>query len=287
MTTALCYNIVDKLFYVEYSHKSRQTDVRRCCKTNMGKILSFVNQKGGVGKTTSAVNVAASLGVLGKKVLLVDMDPQGNATSGLGIMKRSISFGMLELLLGKTTPDKAIINTKFNNLSIIPSTLSLASAEFELGDMEDGEYCLKNALEGIKNDYDYVIVDCPPSLGLLTVNILSASDGVIIPMQCEFYSLEGLSQLMLTVKRIRAHYNSELLVSGILVTMHNPRLLISMQVMDQLEDHYHDILFKTQISRNVKISESPGFGKPVYYHDKKSKGAKEYLEVAKELMARI
>lgn len=256
-------------------------------KTFMGKILSFVNQKGGVGKTTSAVNVAASLGVLGKKVLLVDMDPQGNATSGLGILKRGISCGMLELLLGKATPEKAIIKTKFDNLSVIPSTLSLASAEFELGDMEEGEYCLKNALDGIKGDYDYIIVDCPPSLGLLTVNILSASDGVIIPMQCEFYSLEGLSQLMLTVKRIRAHYNPSLLVSGILVTMYNPRLLISMQVMDEIEDHYKDVLFKTQISRNVKLSEAPGFGRPVYYHDRKSKGAKEYLEVAEELIKRI
>lgn len=258
----------------------------------MGTILSFVNQKGGVGKTTSAVNVAASLGVLGKKVLLVDIDPQGNATSGLGVSKKALSVSMIDVLVRqdgdprKTSASEAIIETEFKNLSILPSTISLAAAEFEISELENGENCLKNALKDVKDDYDYIIIDCPPSLGLITVNVLTASDGVIIPMQTEFYSLEGLSQLMLTVKRVKSHYNPDLNVTGILVTMNNPRLLLSMQVMYELEHHYKDKLFKTCISRNVKVSEAPGFGRPVYYHDKRSKGAQEYLEVARELIKR-
>lgn len=258
----------------------------------MGTILSFVNQKGGVGKTTSAVNVAASLGVLGKKVLLVDIDPQGNATSGLGISKKSLDVSMIDVLVRqdgdprKASAKDAIIVTDFKNLSVLPSTISLAAAEFEISELENGENCLKNALRDVKDDYDYIIIDCPPSLGLITVNVLTASDGVIIPMQTEFYSLEGLSQLMLTVKRVKTHYNPELGVTGILVTMNNPRLLLSMQVMYELEQHYKDKLFKTCISRNVKVSEAPGFGRPVYYHDKRSKGAQEYLEIARELIKR-
>lgn len=253
----------------------------------MGTILSFVNQKGGVGKTTSAVNVAASLGVLGKKVLIADIDPQGNATSGLGVYKRQLTCGALEALLGKVPTSQAIIRTEFKNLDLLPSTMALAAAELDLGEIEDGEYSLKKALEQVKADYDYIIVDCPPSLGLLTVNVLIASDGVIIPMQCEFYSLEGLSQLITTVKKIKSHYNDRLDVTGILITMYNSRLLLSMQVMHELKTYYKDKLFSTQISRNVKLSEAPGFGKPVYYHDKKSKGAQEYLDVAKELIRRV
>ncbi len=253
----------------------------------MGKIISFANQKGGVGKTTSAVNVAASLGILGYKVLLVDLDPQGNSTSGVGISKKNLKRSVQDLLLGDADIREVIVKTKFDNLSVVPSVLSLAGAEFQLFDEEDSHIELKKALLNVKNAFDYIIIDCPPSLGMLTVNALSASDGVIIPMQCEFYALEGLSQLMITVSRIKHLYNDKLTVIGILVTMYNKRLLLSMQVLAELSKHYQDKLFSTTISRNVKLSEAPGFGMPVYYHDKSSKGAAEYLDAAKELAARI
>ena len=253
----------------------------------MGKIISFANQKGGVGKTTSAVNVAASLGLLGSRVLLIDLDPQGNATSGVGIMKKDLKGTTREFISGDIAPEKAVIDTEFENLSIIPANTSLAGAEFDLLDFENSEYRLKNVIEPLKDKFDYIIIDCPPSLGMLTVNALSASDGIVVPMQCEFYSLEGLSQLMITIKRIKQLYNKDLSVTGILITMYNGRLLLSMQVLNELKKHYGDKLFNTEISRNVKLSEAPGFGRPVYYHDKKSKGSAEYLDIAKELRSRI
>ncbi len=253
----------------------------------MGKIISFANQKGGVGKTTSCVNVAAGLGLLGYRVLLVDLDPQGNATSGVGIPKKSLKGSTRELLSAKMTAEEVIVETKFNNLSIVPTNTSLSSAEFDLYDFDESEYCMKRALAPVKDQYDYILIDCPPSLGVLTINAFAASDGVIVPMQCEFYALEGLSQLMITINRIKRLYNPDLNVSGVLVTMYNGRLLLSMQVMAELEKHYADQLFNTKISRNVKLTEAPGFGKPVFYHDKNSKGAKEYMEVAKELSKRI
>ena len=253
----------------------------------MAKIISFANQKGGVGKTTSAVNVAASLGLLGSKVLIVDLDPQGNATSGVGIMKKNLKGTTRELLSGDISPRDTVLQTEYTNLWIIPANTSLAGAEFDLFDFEESEYRLKNVISEIKDDYDYIIIDCPPSLGMLTVNALSASDGIIVPMQCEFYALEGLSQLMITIKRIKQLYNKDLSVTGILVTMHNSRLLLSLQVLGELKKHYGDKLFSTEISRNVKLSEAPGFGRPVYYHDKRSKGSAEYMEVAKELRFRI
>ena len=253
----------------------------------MGKIIAFANQKGGVGKTTSAVNVAASLGVIGYKVLLVDLDPQGNATSGVGVSKKNLKLTIQDVLLEKAGVEDVVIQTKFNNLSLLPANITLANAEFQLFDADNSQMELKNALLKVKDSYDYVIIDCPPSLGMLTVNALSASDGVVIPMQCEFYALEGLSQLMITVSRIKQYYNDKLTVTGILITMYNKRLLLSMQVMAELKKHYTDKLFDTCISRNVKLSEAPGFGMPVYYHDKSSKGSAEYLDVAKELSSRI
>ncbi len=253
----------------------------------MAKIIAFANQKGGVGKTTSAVNIAASVGVLGKKVLLVDLDPQGNTTSGVGISKKNLKSSSYELLIGETTAEKAIITTEFKNLSVIPSNISLAGAEFDLYQLDDREYRLKTQLEAVKGNYDYIFIDCPPSLGMITVNALAAADAVIIPMQCEYYALEGLSQLMLTIRKIKQLYNAELEICGILVTMFNGRLILTMQVISELKRYYSDKLFKTPISRNVRLSEAPSFGTPVYYHDKSSKGATEYLAVAKELMQRI
>ena len=253
----------------------------------MGKIISFANQKGGVGKTTSCVNIAASLGVLGFKVLLIDLDPQGNATSGVGISKKVLKATTKELLTGELPVDQIIQETPYKNLRVIPTNTALAGAEFELFDIDEPEFRIKKGLESVKDNYDYILIDCPPSLGMLTINAFTASDGVIVPMQCEFYALEGLSQLMVTINRIKRMYNPELSITGILITMYNGRLLLSMQVIAELEKHYSDKIFRTKVSRNVKLTEAPSFGKPTYYHDKSSKGSKEYLEVAKELATRI
>lgn len=253
----------------------------------MAAIISFANQKGGVGKTTSAVNVAAWLGKKGKKVLLVDMDPQGNATSGVGISKKSIKNSVYEVLLGEISAKDAVIVTKYKNLSVIPATIALAGAELDLNEIGEKGKGMVKALEEIKDEYDYVIIDCPPTLGLLTINALSASNGVIIPMQCEFYSLEGLSQLILTVKRVRQSYNPNLEITGILLTMYNGRLLLTNQVIEELKKYYADKLFKTPISRSVKLSEAPSYGEPICYYDPYSKGSLEYSDIAKELMMRI
>lgn len=253
----------------------------------MAKIIAFANQKGGVGKTTSAVNIAASLGLYGKKTLLVDLDPQGNATSGVGIPKRSLKGTIKDVLVGEMDIKNVVLPTNYQNLWVIPTNVSLSGAEFDLYNDEGSEYNLKDAFKSITGDYDYIIIDCPPSLGMLTVNAFVASDGIIVPMQAEFYAVEGLSQLISTTKRVKKLYNEDLNIVGILITMYNKRLLLSMQVMDELQKYYPDKLFQTTISRNVKLSEAPGFGKPVYYHDRHSKGANEYLEVAKELISRI
>lgn len=253
----------------------------------MGKIIAFANQKGGVGKTTSAVNIAASVGILGKSVLLIDLDPQGNTTSGVGINKKNLKSTSYELLIDEIDAAQAVVETEFKNLSVIPSNISLAGAEFDLYQLDNREYRLKKQLEAIKDNYDYIFIDCPPSLGMITVNALAAADAVIIPMQCEYYALEGLSQLMITIRKIKQLYNPDLEICGILITMFNGRLILTMQVISELKKYYADKLFKTPVSRNVKLSEAPSFGKPVYYHDKSSKGANEYLEVAKELLERI
>lgn len=253
----------------------------------MGKIIAFANQKGGVGKTTSAVNIAASVGILGKSVLLIDLDPQGNTTSGVGINKKNLKSTSYELLIDEIDAAQAVAETEFKNLSVIPSNISLAGAEFDLYQLDNREYRLKKQLETVKDNYDYIFIDCPPSLGMITVNALAAADAVIIPMQCEYYALEGLSQLMITIRKIKQLYNPDLEICGILITMFNGRLILTMQVISELKKYYADKLFKTPVSRNVKLSEAPSFGKPVYYHDKSSKGANEYLEVAKELLERI
>jgi chromosome partitioning protein len=250
-------------------------------------VISFANQKGGVGKTTSCVNIASCAAAMGQRVLLIDEDPQGNSTSGVGITKKNIQKSVYDALVDDASPEDCIVKTEFDNLWVVPSNISLAGAEFELVDMDGRERKLRQFIEKLGDSFDLVMIDCPPSLSMLTINALTASDGVIIPMQCEFYALEGLSQLMITVSRIKQHYNPSLNITGILVTMHNSRLLLSIQVINELKKHYADKLFETTISRNVKLSEAPGFGMPVYYHDKRSKGAEEYLAVAKELMQRI
>ncbi len=255
----------------------------------MAKIISFSNQKGGVGKTTSCVNIAAQIAKKAKKrVLLIDLDPQGNATSGLGIAKSKIKKTIYDVIIGRCSTKDAIIKTGFDNLSIIPATIDLAGAELELYDLEDTtNFTSKLPLEEIKDSYDYIFIDCPPSLGMLTVKALSTSDGVVIPMQCEFYSLEGMSQLLNTVKKIRQLYNPTLQLVGILLTMYNGRLTLTNQVVAELRKYYQDLLFKVPISRTVRISEAPSYGAPICYHDPYGKGSLEYAAVAKELMLRI
>lgn len=253
----------------------------------MGKIIAFANQKGGVGKTTSAVNMAASLGVLGFRTLLIDLDPQGNATSGLGILKKNLKKTVFDLLATDCPAEEVIVPTQYERLSLIPTQTTLARAEYELGATEGGEFVLKGKLDPIRDDYDYIIIDCPPSLGMLTVNAMVASDGIVIPMQCEFFALEGLSQLVFTISRIKSHYNKDLQVCGILITMHHTRLRHSALVLEELRKHYPEKLFETAISRTVKLAEASGFGLPVYYYSKRCKGAQDYLAVTKELTERI
>lgn len=255
----------------------------------MAKIVSFSNQKGGVGKTTSCVNISAQIANKGKKVLMIDMDPQGNATSGLGIAKSKIKKTIYDVIIGKCGIEDAVIKTNFKNLWVVPATINLAGAELELHDLEQEELVdfTKPALDAVKDKFDYIFIDCPPSLGLLTVKALSVSDGVVIPMQCEFYSLEGMSQLLNTVKKIRQLYNPDLRVVGILLTMYNGRLTLTGQVVAELKKYYQDLLFKVPISRTVRLSEAPGYGEPICYHDPYGKGALEYAAVAKELMLRI
>lgn len=252
----------------------------------MAYIISLANQKGGVGKTTSAVNCAAAVGALGKKTLLVDLDPQGNATSGVGIQKRGVKLSSYDVVIGRAKASGAVVDTGFANLFAIPSQIALAGAEFELIDMEKRELILKNALAEIADDYDYIFIDCPPSLGILSINALAASSGVIIPMQCEFYSLEGLSQLMLSIRNVKRLYNPGLEITGILITMYNGRLNLSAQVLEEIKKYYADKLFATGIVRNVKLSEAPSYGEPIIYYDKYSKGARAYNDVAKEILER-
>ncbi len=253
----------------------------------MGKIITFANQKGGVGKTTSAINIAAEAGAAGKKVLLIDNDPQGNATSGVGFNKKNIKHSTYTTIINPETARESVYKTQFENLYLMPSNINLAGAELDIIEFDDRHKRLKNALDAIKDDYDYIFIDCPPTLGLLTVNSLVASDGVIIPMQCEYFALEGLSQLSISIKKVKQLYNPTLELVGILITMYNGRLNLSVQVLSELKKYYSDKLFKTAVSRNVRLSEAPSYGKPIKYFDKYSKGAQAYSEITKELFERI
>ena len=250
-------------------------------------VLAFANQKGGVGKTTSTVNIAASLGYLGHKTLLIDSDPQGNATSGVGIGKKNLRGSLYEVYSGDCAAADAIRPTEYKNLSVLPATIDLAGAEFDLMDRPRREATLKNALASLPEPFEYILVDCPPSLSLLTVNALTAADGVVIPMQCEYFALEGLTQLMLTVRRVKNAYNPALGITGILITLYDGRLNLSAQVLDELKKYYADKLLTTMIPRNVKLSEAPSYGEPAIYHDKYSRGSLAYLDAAKELIRRV
>ncbi|MEO8934516.1 MAG: AAA family ATPase [Xanthomarina sp.] len=250
----------------------------------MGKIIAIANQKGGVGKTTTSVNLAASLGVLEKKVLLIDADPQANATSGLGLDVDTIEIGTYQLIEGSIQAKEAILKTSTPNLDIIPSHIDLVAIEIELVDKEAREYMLKKALEDIKDDYDYILIDCAPSLGLLTLNALTAADSVIIPIQCEYFALEGLGKLLNTIKSIQKIHNETLDIEGLLLTMYDSRLRLSNQVVEEVQKHFNDMVFKTIIQRNVRLSEAPSYGENIINYDASSTGAINYLSLAKELI---
>ena len=251
----------------------------------MGKIISFANQKGGVGKTTTAVSVAACLGAKGKQVLLVDIDPQGNATSGMGVNKRQVTMSTYDLLvMDETLLENVIQKTAYQNVDILPSNMRLAGAEIELVDLEDRTNRLKQALLPAKDRYSYIIIDCPPSLGLITLNALTASDSILIPIQCEYYALEGLSQLMSTMRQVKRLYNPAIEIEGVLFTMYDGRLNLTTQVVEEVKKYFPKKVFKTVIPRNVKISEAPSFGKPVYYYDRYSKGSISYSELTNEII---
>ena len=250
----------------------------------MSKIISITNQKGGVGKTTTAVNLAASLGYLKQKVLMVDMDPQGNSTSGLGFNRKEISLSAYNMMIGNASLQEIILKTNFSNLDIIPSSKDLAALEIELADVESRELYFKKAISSVKDNYDYIIVDCPPSLGMITTNVLSASDSILVPIQCEFYALEGLTQLMGTVKIVKRQYNPDLDLEGILFTMCDRRLNLTQQVIREVKKHFEGKVFNSIIPRTVKLSEAPSFGKPVIYFDKSSKGSDAYIQLAKEII---
>ncbi len=250
----------------------------------MGKIIAIANQKGGVGKTTTSVNLAASLGVLEKKVLLIDADPQANATSGIGLNVENVEFGTYQVLEHSIKAKDAIVATSSPNLDIIPAHIDLVAIEIELVDKDQREYMLKQAIEGLKDSYDYILIDCAPSLGLLTLNALTAADSVIIPIQCEYFALEGLGKLLNTVKSVQKIHNPELDIEGLLLTMYDSRLRLSNQVVDEVKKHFDEMVFKTIIQRNVRLSEAPSYGESIISYDAGSKGANNYLSLAQELI---
>jgi chromosome partitioning protein len=250
----------------------------------MGRILAITNQKGGVGKTTTSVNLSACLAQIGKKTLLVDIDPQGNTTSGIGIDKSDIDYCVYDVLVEDVETAAVIKKTKIENLDVIPASIQLAGAEIELVPTISREIRLKRALDDIVNQYDYIIIDCPPSLGLLTLNALTAADAVLIPVQCEYYALEGLSQLLSTVRIVQKHLNQNLKIEGVLLTMFDARTNLGIQVIDEVKKYFQDKVYRTIIPRNVRLSEAPSHGEPIIIYDPKSRGAEVYTELAKEVV---
>lgn len=252
----------------------------------MAKVIAVANQKGGVGKTTTAVNISAALGFYGKKTLLVDIDPQGNATSGVGFDKRSIEKSTYEILLNEAKANEVIQNTKYKDLDVMPAGIDLAAAEFEIMEAPDRLQRLKKALLTVKGDYDYIIIDCPPSLGIITTNALTACDSVLVPIQCEYYALEGLSQLMNSVRYVKRKLNEHIYIEGVLLTMYDGRLNLTQQVVSEVKTFFPKKVFGTVIPRGVRLSEAPSFGMPIMYYDKNCKGSEAYLNLAQELIAK-
>jgi len=250
----------------------------------MAKIIAIANQKGGVGKTTTAVNLSACLGVKGKKVLVIDIDPQGNTTSGFGIDKNSVKSSIYDTIINEVPIEETMLETQINGLLLSPSNINLAGAEVELVTVLSRETRLKNALEEIKDKFDFIVIDCPPSLGLLTVNALTAADTILVPIQCEYYALEGLSQLMNTVKIVQKHLNRTLRVEGVVLTMFDARTNLSIQVVEEVKKYFGNKVYRTIIPRNVRLSEAPSYGLPIILYDAKSKGAECYMELAEEVI---
>ena len=250
----------------------------------MGRILAITNQKGGVGKTTTSVNLSACLAYIGKKILLVDIDPQGNATSGAGIDKSEVEQCIYDVLVDDVEANLVIKQTKMENLYVIPASIQLAGAEIELVPTISREVRLKRALDQVVDQYDYIIIDCPPSLGLLTLNALTAANAVLIPVQCEYYALEGLSQLLSTVRIVQKHLNQDLKIEGVLLTMFDARTNLGIQVIDEVKKYFQDKVYRTIIPRNIRLSEAPSHGEPIIIYDPKSRGAEVYLELAKEVI---
>jgi len=249
----------------------------------LGKIISIANQKGGVGKTTTSINLGACLAYIGKKVLIVDIDPQGNATSGAGIDKGDVNECVYDVLVDDTDIKKVIQETTVENLSVVPSTIQLAGAEIELVPTISREVRLKRALDEVRDQFDFILIDCPPSLGLLTINALTASDSVLIPVQCEYYALEGLSQLLNTVRIVQKHLNQDLMIEGVLLTMLDARTNLGLQVIQEVKKYFQNKVYQTVIPRNIRLSEAPSHGQPIIIYDPRSRGAEVYLELAKEV----
>ena len=251
----------------------------------MGKAIAIFNQKGGVGKTTTAINFSAALAECGKRVLLVDNDPQGNLSSGVGINKAELEYSIYNVLINEIDIETCIIPTQFENLDIVPGSVELAGAEIELIEFENREYLLKQQLSKVKDKYDYIIIDCPPSLGLLTINALVAVDSVIIPIQCEYYALEGVSQLVNTFNLVKKSINPNLEIQGVLLSMFDGRTNLSIQVVDEVKKHFKGLVYATIVPRNVRLAEAPSFGLPIIHYDRKSKGAEAYLDLADEFLS--
>lgn len=250
----------------------------------MGRAIAIANQKGGVGKSTTAINLSSCLGAMGQKVLTIDLDPQGNTTSGLGVDKDETENTVYELLLGECEVEDCLQKLEFEGVSLIPSNVNLAGAEIELISIEDKEYILQNKISKIRDQFDFIIIDCPPSLNMLTINAMTTANTVLVPIQCEYYALEGLSQLMSTIKQVKRLYNPVIELEGILLTMYDRRLKLTEQVEEEVKTHFPDKVYKTIIPRNVRLSEAPSFGMPALYFDPHSRGSRAYQELTKEIL---